>query len=75
MAQLIAAASDAYGLPAGAAIVPVPGSELAIRLLPLIIGAGRVGLVGPTYGSHAAAWRGAGAEVTERRRTAGSRLG
>src|ERR1700694_2689663 len=65
MAQMTAAAADAYGLPANAAIVPVSGSELAIRLLPRMIGAGRVGILTPTYGSHAAAWRDAGAEVHE----------
>jgi len=65
MAQMTAAAADAYGLPANAAIVPVSGSELAIRLLPRMIGAGRVGILTPTYGSHAAAWRNAGAEVHE----------
>jgi cobalamin biosynthesis protein CobC len=63
MAQLTAAAAAAYGLPANAAVVPVPGSELAIRLLPRVIGAGRVGILTPTYGSHAAAWQDSGAEV------------
>src|ERR1700675_1306044 len=38
MAQMTAAAAEAYGLPANAAIVPVPGSELAIRLLPRLLG-------------------------------------
>ncbi len=65
IAQLTAAAAEAYGLPANAAIVPVPGSEIAIRLLPRMIGAGRVGILTPTYGSHAAAWHDAGAEVHE----------
>jgi cobalamin biosynthetic protein CobC len=40
IAQLTEAAAGAYGLPANAAIVPVPGSELAIRLLPRLLGAG-----------------------------------
>src|SRR6202165_4965436 len=65
MAQMTAAAAEAYGLPANAAIVPVSGSELAIRLLPRMIGHSRVGILTPTYGSHAAAWRNAGAEVHE----------
>ena len=34
MARMTAAAAEAYGFPANAAIVPVPGSEIAIRLLP-----------------------------------------
>src|ERR1700736_3211741 len=65
MAQMTAAAADAYGLPANAVMVPVAGSEIAIRLLPRMIGHSRVGILTPTYGSHAAAWRDAGAEVNE----------
>src|SRR5450756_156690 len=65
LARTTEAAADAYGLPANAAIVPVPGSEIAIRLLPRMLGSGRVGVLAPTYGSHAAAWRDAGAEVHE----------
>src|ERR1700761_5695001 len=65
MAQLVAAAARAYGCPDNAAIVPVPGSEIAIRLLPRVGRVKRIGILGPTYGSHAAAWRAAGAEVDE----------
>jgi cobalamin biosynthesis protein CobC len=65
LTQMTAAAADAYGLPANAAIVPVPGSEMAIRQLPRMLGLGRVGILTPTYGSHAAAWRDAGSEVHE----------
>jgi cobalamin biosynthesis protein CobC len=65
MARMTKAAAGAYGLPANAAMVPVPGSEIAIRLLPRVLGPGRVGILAPTYGSHAAAWRDAGAEVHE----------
>lgn len=65
LAAMAAAAADAYGLPANAVVVPVPGSEIAIRLLPRLLGPGRVGILAPTYGSHAAAWRDAGAEVHE----------
>ena len=65
MARMTAAAAEAYGLPANAAIVAVPGSEIAIRLLPRTARAKAVGILAPTYGSHAAAWRDAGAEVQE----------
>jgi cobalamin biosynthesis protein CobC len=65
MAQLVAAAGQAYGCPDNAAIVPVPGSEIAIRLLPRLTGVKRVGILAPTYGSHAAAWRAADAELHE----------
>ncbi len=63
--RMTVAAAEAYGCPANAMIVPVPGSEIAIRLLPRVSGAGRVGILAPTYGSHATAWRDAGAEVQE----------
>ncbi|ABD05865.1 aminotransferase [Rhodopseudomonas palustris HaA2] len=67
--DLCAAAAQAYGLPDGAAMLPVPGSEIAIRLAPLARTASgsiaQVGILGPTYGSHAAAWCAAGAEVHE----------
>src|ERR1700753_566532 len=65
MTRLIDAAGGAYGCPHNVAIVRVPGSEIAIRLLPRINGAKHVGILAPTYGSHAAAWRAAGAEVHE----------
>jgi cobalamin biosynthetic protein CobC len=65
LAEMSAAAAEAYGLPANAVVVPVPGSEIAIRLLPRLLRPGRVGILTPTYGSHAAAWRDAGGEVHE----------
>jgi cobalamin biosynthetic protein CobC len=65
MTAMAAAAAETYGLPAGAVMMPVPGSELAIRLLPRIHGARRVGILAPTYGSHGTAWRDADAEVHE----------
>jgi cobalamin biosynthetic protein CobC len=65
ISEVTAAAADFYGLPANAEIVPVPGSEIAIRLLPRLLPPGRVGILTPTYGSHIAAWREAGAEVLE----------
>ena len=45
-----------YGAPEGADIVPAPGSEALIRILPDILPAGRAVIVGPTYGEHARAW-------------------
>jgi cobalamin biosynthetic protein CobC len=65
ISAMVDAAADFYGLPANAEIVPVPGSEIAIRLLPRLLPPGRVGILTPTYGSHAAAWREVGAEVLE----------
>ncbi|MCG6205213.1 threonine-phosphate decarboxylase CobD [Rhodopseudomonas sp. HC1] len=66
--ELCAAAADAYGLPQGAAMLPAPGSEIAIRLTPRVLAArpaAQVGILTPTYSSHAAAWRAAGARVHE----------
>lgn len=65
ISAMVDAAADFYGLPANAEIVPVPGSEIAIRLLPRLRPSRRVGILAPTYGSHAAAWSEAGAEVLE----------
>src|ERR1700744_5347377 len=48
--RITGAAAQGYGCSANAAIIPVPGSEVAIRLLPRLIGARRVAILGPTYG-------------------------
>ncbi|WP_040619206.1 threonine-phosphate decarboxylase CobD [Rhodovulum sp. PH10] len=63
LSRLTEAAEAAYGRPAGTVLLPVPGSEISIRLLPLVAGGRRVGILGPTYGSHGEAWRAAGREV------------
>jgi cobalamin biosynthesis protein CobC len=65
IAELTQAAAAAYGLPANAHMMAVPGSEMAIRLLPRMIGTEPVGILAPTYGSHAQAWRESGADVHE----------
>ncbi|HVZ13995.1 MAG TPA: threonine-phosphate decarboxylase, partial [Bauldia sp.] len=56
LAALLAAARAAYRVPDALEVVPVPGSESAIRLLPSVIAADRAAIVSPTYSSHAAAW-------------------
>jgi cobalamin biosynthetic protein CobC len=65
IAEMTEAAAAAYGLPGNAVMLPVPGSEMAIRLLPRMIGTEPVCILAPTYGSHAQAWRAAGADVRE----------
>jgi cobalamin biosynthesis protein CobC len=65
ISEMLGAAAEFYGLPTNAEIVPVPGSEIAIRLLPRMLSSERVGILTPTYGSHAAAWVEAGAKVLE----------
>jgi cobalamin biosynthetic protein CobC len=60
---LIAAARAAYGVPDGAEIVAIAGTQMAIQWLPYLAASGGVTIVGPTYGEHELAWRNAGHEV------------
>ena len=60
LSNLLASARRAYQFADGIALVAVPGTEIAIRLLPLLAPGGSVAIVSPTYGSHADAWRAAG---------------
>jgi cobalamin biosynthetic protein CobC len=62
-AALEAVAAEAFGIKADA-VLATPGVEAAIRLLAGVLRADRVGIVEPTYGGHAGAWRVAGAAVT-----------
>jgi cobalamin biosynthetic protein CobC len=63
LARLIATARDAYAVPDGVRLIAAPGSEIAIRLLPLVAPAGKVAILAPTYGSHREAWANAGRAV------------
>lgn len=61
---LLSAARSTYRLAPECPLTAVAGVELAIRLLPHLVGrALRVNVVGPTYASHADAWRQAGHAV------------
>jgi cobalamin biosynthetic protein CobC len=53
---LKATAANFFGLPNINNIVAVPGSEIAVRLLPTLRPKSSVAIVGPTYSSHADAW-------------------
>lgn len=68
-AALLAAARNAYRVPAGAGIVAAPGTQILIDLLPRVVpdlaSAGSVAVLGPTYAEHALAWRKMGATVVE----------
>jgi cobalamin biosynthetic protein CobC len=68
-AALLAAARKAYRVPVDAGIVAAPGTQILIDLLPRVvpdlIRAGPVGVLGPTYAEHALAWRKMGASVVE----------
>ncbi len=62
-AALERVAAEAFGVAADA-VLATPGAEAAIRLLAGGLAAQRVGIVEPTYGGHAQAWRAAGVPVT-----------
>lgn len=58
---LEAVAAAYYGT---GALLPVPGSQAAIQLLPALReGPSRVGILEPSYNEHARAWHGAGHDV------------
>lgn len=63
LADLMAAAAFAYGAADGAMVAAAPGTQALIQLLPRLMPARRVAVLGPTYGEHAAAWSAAGAAV------------
>lgn len=54
------AAAHYYG---NASLLPMPGSQVAIQLLPRLRAPCRVGVLAPGYGEHAQAWRAAGHTV------------
>lgn len=56
------AACDYYE---AAQVLPVPGSQAAIQLLPRLRRAGKVGVLSPCYAEHAEAWRRGGYIVRE----------
>lgn len=64
-AALLAAASKAYRMRPESGLVAAPGTQILIELLPRLMPAASVAVLGPTYGEHAPAWRKAGAEVRE----------
>jgi cobalamin biosynthesis protein CobC len=63
---LIAAAREAYAVPAGVEVVAASGTQSLIQWLPQLATDGPVVIVEPTYNEHAAAWRLAGHEVIAR---------
>ena len=51
------------GAPPSSAVLPIPGSQAAIQLLPRLRPHSRVGIVSPAYSEHAFWWQAAGHEV------------
>jgi cobalamin biosynthesis protein CobC len=64
--NLIAAAREAYAVPAGAEMVAASGTQSLIQWLPQLASDGPVAIAEPTYNEHAAAWRLVGHEVIAR---------
>src|SRR5690349_1768773 len=63
--RLIETARCTYAVARDAALLAVPGTEIAIRLLPFALPSGDAAILSPTYGSHAEAWRQAGRRTIE----------
>lgn len=59
-----AAMSEAFGADQGH-ILPVPGTAMAISLLPSLLNAKRVCVLSGSYGDHLRAWKRSGAHVVE----------
>lgn len=64
-AVLLAAARKGYRIRLESGLVAAPGTQILIELLPRLVPAAHVAVLGPTYGEHAPAWRKAGATVRE----------
>ncbi len=64
--SLIAIARKAYSVPAAANVVPLPGTDTGLSVLPwLFREPKRVAVLAPAYSGHASAWAGAGHSVSE----------
>ena len=57
------AAALAYGVQDPAMVVPAPGTQILISLLPHLLGHRSATILEPTYGEHLAAWRNAGVDA------------
>ncbi len=54
-----------YGVSDPAMVVPAPGTQSLIQVIPRLREPARVAVLGPTYGEHVAAWRREGHETAE----------
>lgn len=64
LARLERTAANAFGATADVGVVAAPGTQALIQLLPRLLPARRVAIVGFTYQEHAACWTAQGATVT-----------
>jgi cobalamin biosynthetic protein CobC len=69
---LLAVAAKHYGVRDPATIVAAPGTQALIQLLPRLVPAGRVAVIGPTYEEHEVSWRRHGHAVSAVRDLAGA---
>src|ERR1700724_199463 len=60
LSRLEAIAAAAFGVDDPQRVVATGGTEAALRLLPYVLGQKVAVVAGPTYGSHADGWEGAG---------------
>ena len=61
--RLQAIAAEAYGVADPDMVVATPGTQIAISLLPYLLGSRRATVLSPTYGEHREAWEHAGLPV------------
>jgi cobalamin biosynthesis protein CobC len=65
LAELERVAARAFGVENPHQVIAVPGTEVALRLLPMVMNQPSAAIAGPTYSSHADAWRRADAQTAE----------
>lgn len=64
--ELVAAARHAYGMPEGdGRLLAAPGTQVLIQLMPYVVAAARVAIVGPTYFEHAVCWQRTAGDVEQ----------
>lgn len=64
-APALAAARYFYGVPDGAAVIAVPGTQAALQALPTMHTTAKIAILGPTYSEHGITWRAGGHDVRE----------
>lgn len=67
LTRLEAAARAAYRVPEGTALVAAPGTQALLQVLPHLVPAERVAVLGPTYQEHEHCWRRTSAVTVHRR--------
>ncbi|MBV9632997.1 MAG: threonine-phosphate decarboxylase [Methylobacteriaceae bacterium] len=63
LAELEAAAAQAYGARFASGVIAAPGTQALVQLLPRLVRGRKVGILGLTYSEHERSWRRAGVDV------------